>query len=171
MNNKIKIEIDNLLSNVSVARVALTSFISSENVSLDEIMEIKTAISEAITNSIEHAYSDEINKVVISAKIFEMDQMRYLSIVVEDFGKGIEDVELATTPGFTTKPELEHAGMGFTIMETFMDEVIIDSALGKGTKITLTKKLKSKETNNSNGGEKENEWDTNMWKHNSWIQV
>lgn len=157
MNNKIKIEIDNLLINVSVARVAITSFMSNENVSLDEIMEIKTAISEAITNSIEHAYLNETNKVIINAKIFEMDKMKYLSITVEDFGKGIENVELATTPGFTTKPELEHAGMGFTIMETFMDEVVIDSTVGRGTKITLTRKLKSKETNNSIQGEKDDE--------------
>ncbi len=157
MNNKIKIEMDSLLFNVSVARVALTSFISKENVSLDEIMEIKTAVSEAITNSIEHAYSEEINKVIMTAKISEIDNMKYLCVIVEDFGKGIEDVELATTPGFTTKPELEHAGMGFTIMETFMDEVVIDSDVGKGTKITLTKRLKSKETNKLDEGEKDSE--------------
>lgn len=157
MNNKIKIEMDDLLFNVSVARVALTSFISKENIPLDEIMEIKTAVSEAITNSIEHAYSEEINKVIMNAKISEIDNMKYLCVIVEDFGKGIENVELATTPGFTTKPELEHAGMGFTIMETFMDEVIIDSDVGKGTKITLTKRLKSKETNKLDKGERDSE--------------
>lgn len=151
MNNKIKIEIENNLSNVSVVRVAITSFISNENVSLDEIMEIKTALSEAVTNSIEHAYGDEVNTVSIMARIFEMDNMKYLSIIVEDKGKGIDDVELATTPGYTTKPELEHAGMGFTIMETFMDEVIIDSEINCGTKITLTKKLNIKQTNSIKG--------------------
>lgn len=151
MNNKMKIEINNLLSNVSIVRVALTSFVSNEGLSLDEIMEIKTAVSEAVTNSIEHAYSDDENIVVVTAKIFEIDKMKYVSIIVEDFGNGIEDVEIATTPGYTTKPELEHAGMGFTIMETFMDEVIIDSELNKGTKITLTKRLNSKKTNNLKG--------------------
>ena len=151
MNNKIKIEIDNNLSNVSVIRVAITSFISNENVSLDEIMEIKTALSEAVTNSIEHAYGDETNTVSVIARIFEMDNMKYLSIIVEDKGKGIEDIELATTPGYTTKPELEHAGMGFTIMETFMDEVIIDSELECGTKITMTKKINVKQTNSIKG--------------------
>jgi len=151
MNNKIKIEIDSLLSNVSVVRVAITSFISNENISLDEIMEIKTALSEAVTNSIEHAYIDEIDTVTIISKIFEMDNMKYLSIIVEDKGKGIDDIELATTPGYTTKPELEHAGMGFTIMETFMDEVIIDSKVNSGTKITMTKKLNVKQTNNIEG--------------------
>ena len=151
MNNKIKIEIDNILSNVSVVRVALTSFVSNEGLPLDEVMEIKTAVSEAVTNSIEHAYYDDRNVVSITAKLSEIDGMNYISIVVQDFGNGIEDVELATTPGYTTKPELEHAGMGFTIMETFMDEIIIDSEVGKGTKITLTKKLSSKKTNNIKG--------------------
>lgn len=151
MNNKIKMEIDNKLSNVSVVRVAITSFISNENISLDEIMEIKTALSEAVTNSIEHAYGEESNVVYVTAKIFEMDNMKYLCLIVEDKGKGIEDVELATTPGYTTKPELEHAGMGFTIMETFMDEVIIDSELNCGTKITMTKKLNVKQTNSIKG--------------------
>jgi len=151
MNNKIRIDIDSILSNVSIVRVAITSFVSNENISLDEIMEIKTAVSEAVTNSIEHAYQDEIKTVSVTAKIFEMDNMKYLLIEVEDKGKGIEDVELATTPGFTTKPELEHAGMGFTIMETFMDEIVIDSDLNWGTKITMTKKLNVKQTNSIKG--------------------
>lgn len=151
MDNKIKIEINNVLSNVSVVRVALTSFVSNEGLSLDEIMEIKTAVSEAVTNSIEHAYDKEENVVVVTAKISEIDRMKYISILVEDFGKGIEDVEIATTPGFTTKPELEHAGMGFTIMETFMDEVIIESEVNGGTKITLTKRLNIKRTNSIKG--------------------
>lgn len=151
MNNKMKIEIDNILSNVSIIRVAITSFISNENVPLDEIMEIKTALSEAVTNSIEHAYSETGKSIVITAKIFEMDNMKFFSVIVEDTGKGIEDIELATTPGYTTKPELEHAGMGFTIMETFMDEIMIDSELNTGTKITMTKKLNVKQTNSEKG--------------------
>lgn len=151
MNNKIKIEINNLLSNVSIVRVALTSFVSNEGLSLDEIMEIKTAVSEAVTNSIEHAYDKEENIVEVTAKILEIDKMKYISITIEDYGKGIEDVEIATTPGYTTKPEMEHAGMGFTIMETFMDEVIIDSDVGEGTKITMTKRLNVKQTNNTKG--------------------
>lgn len=151
MNNKIKIEINNLLSNVSVVRVALTSFVSNEGLSLDEIMEIKTAVSEAVTNSIEHAYDKEENIVEVTVKISEIDKMKYISITIEDYGRGIEDVEIATTPGYTTKPEMEHAGMGFTIMETFMDEVIIDSNVGEGTKITMTKRLNIKQTNNIKG--------------------
>ena len=114
-------------------------------------MEIKTAVSEAVTNSIEHAYEDVKSKVIVTAKLYELDNMKYLSVIVEDAGKGIEDVELATTPGYTTKPELEHAGMGFTIMETFMDEIIIDSKLNCGTKITMMKKLNEKLTNSIKG--------------------
>lgn len=165
MDNTIKIEIDNELPNVSVVRVALTAFLSNENLPLDEIMEIKTAVSEAVTNSVEHAYSDVKNSVKVSARLYEMDDMRYILVIIEDKGKGIEDVELATTPGYTTKPELEHAGMGFTIMETFMDEIIIDSDIGKGTKITLTKKLKVKQTNNEKEKNKnEYEWGTDLRK-------
>lgn len=149
--NNMKIEIDNILSNISIVRVAITSFISKENVSLDEIMEIKTALSEAVTNSIEHAYEDKNKTVLVTAKILEVDNMKYLSLVVADKGRGIEDIELATTPGYTTKPELEHAGMGFTIMETFMDEVIIDSNINCGTKISMMKKLNIKQTNNIKG--------------------
>lgn len=110
--NNLKIEIDNLLFNVSVARVALTSFISKENISLDEIMEIKTAVSEAITNSIEHAYTNEINKVVITAKLSQIDNMKYLCVIIEDFGKGIEDVELATTPRFYYKTRIRACWYG-----------------------------------------------------------
>ena len=129
-------------------------------------------MSEAVTNSIDHGYpNNDDGEIIIRAKIADIDDMSYISIEVEDFGVGIEDVERATEVAYTTKPELEHAGMGFTIMETFMDEVIIDSILGKGTKIMLTKKLKSKETNNSNGGENGNERNTNMWKYNSGLQV
>ncbi|MDD2627630.1 MAG: anti-sigma F factor [Clostridia bacterium] len=148
MENNIKIEIDNKLCNVSVVRVAITSLISQKDVPLDEITEIKTAISEAVTNCIEHAYEEENQKVVISAKLSTIDDMDFLLINIEDFGIGIEDVDLATTPGYTTKPELEHAGMGFTIMETFMDEITIDSKMGSGTKIKLMKKLRTRKVSN-----------------------
>ena len=77
------------------------------------------------------------------AKIASIDNMVFLVVEIKDKGVGIEDIELATTPTYTTKPELEHAGMGFTIMETFMDEVVINSEVGKGTSITLTKRLKT----------------------------
>lgn len=143
MNNKIEIKIDGKLENVSVVRVAIASFLSKQNITIDELSDIKTAVSEAVTNSIEHGYENAEGEVDVIAKIASIDNMVFLVVEVRDSGIGIENVELATTPAYTTKPELEHAGMGFTIMETFMDEVVIDTEVGKGTNITLTKRLKT----------------------------
>lgn len=143
MNNKIEIKIDSKLENVSVVRVAIASFLSKQNITIDELSDIKTAVSEAVTNSIEHGYESMAGQVLVVAKIASIDNMVFLVVEVKDNGVGIENIELATTPAYTTKPELEHAGMGFTIMETFMDEVVIDSEVGKGTNITLTKRLKT----------------------------
>ena len=142
-------EIDSKLCNVAAVRVALTSLMSNEQLGIDEIMDIKTAVSEAVTNSIEHGYLlDENKKVIVTASVNKVDNMDYISIKIEDFGIGIEDIEKATTPAYTTKPELEHAGMGFTIMETFMDEVVINSEIGNGTVIILTKRIKTKRSRN-----------------------
>lgn len=146
MENNIKIEIDSNLENVTVVRVAITAMLSSKQVTIDEIMDIKTAVSEAVTNSIEHGYYNIRGIVTIEAKIKSVDNMDYIMIKVSDNGLGIEDIDLATTPTYTTKPEMEHAGMGFTIMETFMDEVVIDSHLGEGTSIILTKRINSKKS-------------------------
>lgn len=146
--NKIKIEIKALLENVSIVRVAISSFISTLDVTIDELMDIKTAISEAVTNAVEHAYREEELEeasVVIKAYIHSGDD-NIIKVEVEDNGMGIDDIETAMLPTYTSKPELEHAGMGFTIMETFMDEILIDSNKGVGTKVTLTRKLKKKKS-------------------------
>ena len=147
--NSVKIQIKALLENVPIVRVAISSFVSNYNVTVDELVEIKTAVSEAVTNSIEHGYEniDKSDKyVVINASIIESEE-NILKIEIEDTGIGIDDIELATTPAYTSKPELENAGLRFTIMQTFMDEMIIDSSKDYGTKITLTKKLKKKKSN------------------------
>ncbi len=147
-DNKIKIEIKAKLVNVSIVRVAISSFITTLDITIDELMDIKTAISEAVTNAIEHAYKDEELEnatVVINAYIYSNDE-NIIKIEIEDKGMGIEDVETAMMPTYTSKPELEHAGMGFTIMQTFMDEILIDSKKDIGTKITLIKKLKKKKS-------------------------
>jgi stage II sporulation protein AB (anti-sigma F factor) len=147
--NNLKLEIKAILENVAVVRVTISSFISNLNVTIDELMDIKTAVSEAVTNVVEHAYCENTNddkKVYIEAYIYE-DVYDKVVIKIKDSGIGIEDIELATTPEYTSKPELEHAGMGFTIMQTFMDEIVIDSSVNEGTIITLTKeirKIKSK---------------------------
>lgn len=146
MENNIKLEIDSKLENVGIVRVAITAMLSIMQVTIDEIMDVKTAVSEAVTNSIEHGYYNNEGIVAVTAKTKSVDNMDYIMIKISDKGLGIEDIDLATTPTYTTKPEMEHAGMGFTIMETFMDEVIIESNLGEGTIITLTKRINSKKS-------------------------
>ena len=143
MQNKVRVCIDGRLENVSLVRVVIASFLSKTDITLDELSDIKTAVSEAVTNSVEHGYENELGEVEVVAKLGELDSMTYFWVQVKDMGIGIEDIGLATTPAYTTKPELEHAGMGFTIMETFMDEVVIDSIVGQGTTVTMTKNLKT----------------------------
>ena len=144
MLNKASIKIDAKLENVSLVRVMVASFLSRTNITLDELSDIKTAVSEAVTNSIEHGYNlENIGEVEVIIKLGKLDDMTYFWVQVIDQGIGIEDIALATTPTYTTKPELEHAGMGFTIMETFMDEVVIDSKTNEGTSVIMTKKLKT----------------------------
>lgn len=142
--NKASIKIISKLENISLVRVVVASMLSKTNITLDELSDIKTAVSEAVTNSIEHGYNLEENgEVEVIVKLGTLDDMMYFWVQVIDNGIGIEDISLATTPTYTTKPELEHAGMGFTIMETFMDEVVIDSEFGEGTSVIMTKKLKT----------------------------
>lgn len=143
MDNKVSICLNGKLENISIVRVLVASMLSKTNITLDELSDIKTAVSEAVTNSIEHGYVEKEGDVNVTAKIGEIDNMVYFWVEVSDEGVGIEDIELATTPTYTTQPELEHAGLGFTIMETFMDEVIIDSSMGRGTSVIMTKKLKT----------------------------
>ena len=145
MKNSMEIKIKADLKNVSTIRLAVSTFISNLNVTVDEIVDIKTAVSEAVTNAIEHGYeeSNEDNYVLVNVNL-ENDEDEIVEILVTDFGVGIEDVSLAMTPEYTTKPEDEHAGMGFTIMESFMDEVLVESDNQSGTKIKLIKKLKRK---------------------------
>ena len=148
MNNFLKLEIKAKLENVAVVRVAISSFVSNLEITVDELMDIKTAVSEAVTNSIEHGYEgvlDEDSSVIINAYI-DSKEDDIVKVEIIDMGIGIDDVELATTPTYTSKPELEHAGMGFTIMETFMDEIEIDSNKENGTTIILTKKIKKKKS-------------------------
>jgi stage II sporulation protein AB (anti-sigma F factor) len=145
MENNLRIEIDSIVSNISVVRVAVATFVSILDISIDDLMDIKTAVSEAVTNSIEHGYEKYSGKVVIDAKITSGAE-DIVTITVKDDGVGIGDIELATTPAYTSKPELEHAGLGFTIMESFMDQIEIDSAINKGTTIKLTKIIKKKKS-------------------------
>jgi len=136
--NFMKIEFAALSQNESFARVAVASFISQVEVTMEEMEEIKTVVSEAVTNAIIHGYDENPNGVVrISVTLEE----GVVELLIEDEGKGINDVEQAMQPLYTSKPELERSGMGFTIMENFMDSLEVATAVGKGTKIRLTKRL------------------------------
>ena len=144
MLNETYIRLKARTENISLIRVCVASFLSNTNITLDELQDIKTAVSEAVTNAIEHGYENNEEKYLeVEMKLAEIDNMVYYWVKIADKGIGIEDIELATTPTYTNKPELEHAGMGFTIMETFMDEIQIDSTVGEGTTVIMTKKLKT----------------------------
>lgn len=150
MENFMKMEIKALLENVAAVRVAVSSFISNLDITIDELMDVKTAVSEAVTNAIEHGYYgilDDNSTVIVNMYISSNDYDE-IKIEIIDMGIGIDDIELVTTPTYTSKPELEHAGIGFTIMETFMDEISIDSSKDSGTTITLLKRLKKKKSIN-----------------------
>jgi len=124
--------------NEGFARIAVAAFLSRLPLSMDEIEEIKTVVSEAVTNAIIHGYEGNEQGTVMISTFY--DQYA-IEIIVEDQGIGIADIEEARQPLFTTKPELERSGMGFTIMENFMDELEITSEIGRGTRIRMVKNL------------------------------
>jgi stage II sporulation protein AB (anti-sigma F factor) len=139
--NEMKIEFSSKSQNESFARVVIASFVAQLDPTLEELSDIKTAVSEAVTNSIIHGYEEYDGQVYMYCKI--IDNKVYIEI--KDFGKGIGDINKAREPLFTSKPELERSGMGFTVMETFMDEVEVESKVGVGSKIIMRKKLESLE--------------------------
>ena len=141
-----KIEFLSKSNNEAFARISVAAFIAQLDPTLEEIADIKTAVSEAVTNSIIHGYEEKTGIVKLNCKITKDE----VFIEVSDSGKGIENVEIAKQPLFTTKANLERSGMGFTIMESFMDDVQVESVLGIGTKVTMKKKIK----NNSQEEEK-----------------
>ncbi|OEF97302.1 anti-sigma F factor [Vulcanibacillus modesticaldus] len=124
--------------NESFARVAVASFISQLDPTLEEINDIKTVVSEAVTNSIIHGYEEDEKGIVT---IYVSYDGEMVELTIEDNGKGIEDVESALQPLYTTKPELERSGMGFTIMENLMDDMEVESKIGEGTKVVLRKRF------------------------------
>jgi stage II sporulation protein AB (anti-sigma F factor) len=127
--------------NESFARVAVAAFVSQLDPTMEELTDIKTVVSEAVTNAIIHGYDGNPDGIVVIEAVIDGDTV---SITVEDQGKGIEDLELARQPLYTSKPELERSGMGFTIMENFMDEVAVVSEPNQGTKVAMRKRIESK---------------------------
>lgn len=139
--NEIKIQFPSKSFNESFARVSISAFIAMLDPTLDEIADIKTAVSEAVTNSIVHGYKDKLGTVYINAKIYEKN---LIVIKIKDKGCGIEDIDKAMEPMFTTCQTGERSGLGFAVMESFMDKVKVSSKVGKGTTVTLQKTLKSR---------------------------
>ena len=135
INDQMMVEFDSLSTNEGFARIAVAAFVTRLDPTLEEIADIKTAVSEAVTNSIIHGYENEIGKIRIETVIVDDT----VTITIQDFGVGIENIEKAMEPMYTTKPDLERSGMGFAFMEAFMDELFVESEIKKGTKITMRK--------------------------------
>ena len=144
-NNEMKLEFISKSSNEAFARIAVAAFASQLDPTIEELADIKTAVSEAVTNCIIHGYDKKQGIVKISAKLKENE----IIIEISDKGKGIENIEIAKEPLYTTKPNLERSGMGFTIMESFMDKMEVESIVGLGTKITMSKIIKPKQEDDS----------------------
>ena len=134
-DNEMKLEFVSKSCNEAFSRIAVASFASQLDPTIEELADIKTAVSEAVTNCIIHGYEGVDGIIKIESRIKD----DCIEIEISDTGKGIEDIELARRPLYTSKANLERSGMGFTIMESFMDDVKIESVLGLGTKITMKK--------------------------------
>ena len=141
--NEIKLTIPSKRSHEGYARVAVSAFIAQLDPTVEELQDIKTAVSEAVTNCIVHAYPDVIGKIYIMVQLLDKNTVR---IKIRDTGRGIEDVQKAMEPLFTTGSE-ERSGLGFSVMESFMDKVTVTSKKGKGTSVTLTKRLSQRVKN------------------------
>lgn len=137
MRKEMKMEFTSQSENEGFARVAVGAFVAGLNPTVDELADIKTAVSEAVTNAIIHGYDQKEGKIWITCQVAEQD----VEICVIDNGRGIADIDKAREPLFTTRPELERSGMGFTFMEAFMDEVWVASGIDQGTRVTMKKKI------------------------------
>ena len=138
-SNEMKIIFDSRSCNESFVRVSVAAFCTQLNPTLEEVADIKTAVSEAVTNAIIHGYDSQVKKVEITCRI----EKRTLYVEVTDWGKGIADVAKAMEPLFTTRPELDRSGMGFAFMEAFMDDVQVESRPGEGTTVRMKKTVGS----------------------------
>ena len=144
-DNEMKLEFLSKSANEAFARIAVAAFASQLDPTIEEIADIKTAVSEAVTNSIIHGYENREGIV----KIHCMLKDNNIIIEISDTGIGIEDINIAKEPLYTSKPNLERSGMGFTIMQSFMDELNVESVLNLGTKVTMRKVIKHNLKENS----------------------
>lgn len=141
IENEMELKFVSKATNEAFARITIAAFASQLDPTIEELADIKTAVSEAVTNCIIHAYENRQGIIKINARLND----KQIIIQISDNGKGIENVDMAKEPLYTTKPNLERSGMGFTIMESFMDDMRVESIVGLGTKVTLVKTIKSQE--------------------------
>lgn len=135
--NSMRVEFPANSDNERFARMVASAFVIDLDPTIDQLSEIKTAVSEAVTNAIIHGYDSKYGSVTMEGNIFE----ETVEFIISDDGVGIPDIRRARAPLFTGKPEMERSGMGFTIMEAFMDTVEVESEVGKGTRITMSKRI------------------------------
>lgn len=137
MNNQMELIFPSLAENEAFARMVISAFLVGINPTLSVVSEIRTAVSEAVTNAVVHAYAGTVGKMILRARLTQ----GRIEIEIEDFGRGIEDVAQAMQPFFTTEPDEERTGMGFTLMQSFMDEVSVESSPGHGTVVRMARQL------------------------------
>lgn len=137
MKNEMTLAFDSISENEGFARVAVAAFVTQLNPTLEEVADIKTAVSEAVTNAIIHGYPAEVHTIVIRAKLSD----KRIELWIMDEGVGIADVKRAMEPLYTSRPELERSGMGFMFMEAFMDQVQVESTVGVGTTVYMAKQI------------------------------
>lgn len=137
MKNRMRVEFDSISANEAFARVVVAAFMAQLNPSMEEVADVKTAVSEAVTNAIIHGYQGQVHTVEICGET----EGRRLIVQIKDTGVGIPDVEKAMEPLYTSRPEAGRSGMGFLFMEAFMDEVQVESEPGKGTCVTMCKQI------------------------------
>ena len=135
--NEMKLIFDSRAVHESLARVTAASFLTQLNPTLEEVADLKTAVSEAVTNCIIHGYEGQVKKIVMELRLCDQE----IFVTITDEGVGIADIAKAMEPLYTTKPDRDRSGMGFTFMEAFMDEVKVESTVGMGTTVRMRKKI------------------------------
>lgn len=144
-DNEMNLEFVSKSCNEAFARLTVAAFASQLDPTIEELSDIKTAVSEAVTNCIIHGYEDKQGIIKIHCLLNENE----IKIEISDSGKGMDNVDMAKEPLYTTKPNLERSGMGFTIMESFMDDMQVESIVGIGTKVTMRKVIKKEDNLNT----------------------
>lgn len=145
MKNEMILEFSSISKNESFARAVVAAFVSQLDPTLEELSDLKTAVSEAVTNAIIHGYEERDGSIKIRTRL----EGNEAQIEIEDYGAGIPDISKAVEPFYTSKPEMERSGMGFSFMEAFMDDLHIESSVGNGTKIIMRKVIGSNRESNA----------------------